>query len=109
MPKTHKHHIEQLIRIAQENKKEVYNTDVSRDLNDAVRFALAMDIKDGKNRVLGVTVYEAYTMFTKTPLPMKEFFILFEQLYMSSAGKYELNYKPQELINAAAKMKPQHD
>lgn len=101
--------ISELIRIAKENKDKIFNTDVSKDLDEATKFSLVFKIKAGGNKVLSTTIYKAYTTWAVRPQPrtkfLEDFASLFEKGQGSNARFYMLNYKPAQLVNEATRRK----
>lgn len=94
--------IEQLLKIAKDNKEKLFISDGTSDLNEAQKFVIAMDIKAGKNKVLAHTIYEAYASWALKPITKIGFFIMFSRMFEGKKGKYKtyyfVNYKPAELM-----------
>ncbi len=101
--------LKKLIAIAKANKSAIIHTDVSQNLNEATRFVLSFDIKDGKNKILAPLIYDSYHVWSLKPISKQSFFEQFSQLFISHIENnktyYLLNYKQGELINAAQKTK----
>jgi hypothetical protein len=101
--------LEELIRIAKENKDKIYNTNIADNLDDVAKFILTFNIKDGKNKVPSNIVYQAYCNWTSRPKSNHAFLLAFTKCFSkkktTSKVIYLLNYKPMQLINEVERRK----
>lgn len=103
-----KYSIDQLIKIAKDNKKELFTKDVSSQLNEASRFIIALNIKVGKNKVFAAEIYSAYCEWAINPSEKISFFKFFGSMFerrSSSRNYYLLNYNPAQLMKEVIKLR----
>ena len=110
MEKRNKYNINHLIKIAKENRNDIFNKEISEDLNDATKFCLSFNIKEGGNKVFAGIIYQAYLTIARNAQSKEDFLNDFNELIEPNRGKsnkvyYSLNYKPAQLLNAAQNRK----
>lgn len=98
--------IEQAIRIAQAHKKELLTPKEDADLNPAARFAISLNIREGKHKASPSAIYDAYLKWeVEKPVSKLSFFQNFSKLFNKQSNLYNINYKPVALLRAASKVK----
>lgn len=98
-----KHDINNLIKIAKDNRDVIFKKEIDEDLGEAVKFCLSFNIKEGGNTVMKDIIYKAYKLYSISPVGKIEFFEEFSTLIPGEQKHYMLNYKPAQLLNAAQK------
>lgn len=101
-----KYDLNNLIKIAKENRDTIFNKEISDELNEAMRFCLSFNIKEGGNKVFANLIYQAYQMTAIEPKGktafLEEFNTMFEPQKGANRVFYMINYKPAQLLNTAS-------
>lgn len=104
-----KYNLDELLKVAKAGKQDIIFKDISPNVDEATRFVIAFDIREGKNKVRSTLIYKAYKTWSPDPTSstsfLRNFTLLFENKKSSDGAFYFINYKPAELLNEAAKMK----
>lgn len=96
--------LEQLIEIAKAN---LGNTDIALDLDEVAKFIILFKLKEGKNKVSGQIVFEAYQSWCIRPMKklafLRQFAKHFEPVKSSGLKYYFLNTTTTQLLNILEK------
>jgi hypothetical protein len=111
MDVTRKQTIDQMIKIAKENKSTLFKVDKLDTLDQATKFTIALKIKVGKHKVLYSAIYQAYQLWSYSPVSKAQFARAFAKLFEAlhtgnnQRSYYMLNYEPSKLQKIAAELR----
>jgi len=99
--------IDKLIELAK--TKDSIAEEITTDLSEARKFAIALELKEGKKKVPARCIYNAYKEWALKPLTKMEFMAQWVKLFMpyrkASYRYYLLNLPAFEIDSKVRKMK----